>query len=104
MLWRRPSRGGVRRDLPLMPRLDRGRIFLRCSRGGTLWNAGPIVAEKSLDPLQRFFHLVEHAEGLLEMGMEVRAHEVQDFDEDGIADGVEDLVAGFSGGDELFGA
>ena len=36
--------------------------------------------------------------------MEVGAHEIQDLDDDGVADGVEDLVAGFASGDELLGA
>jgi hypothetical protein len=57
-----------------------------------------------LDRLQRFFHLVEHAEGLLEVGVEVGAHEIQDINDDGVANRIEDLVAGFAGGDELLGA
>ena len=36
--------------------------------------------------------------------MEVGAHEIQDLDDDGVADGIEDLVAGLAGGDELLGA
>ncbi len=38
------------------------------------------------------------------MGVEVAAHEGEDFDEDGVADGVEDLVAGFAVDDELLGS
>src|ERR1700730_5418522 len=101
MQWRRPSPGEARRDLQSIRQLDRGKIFLRCSRAGTRWNAGPIARRVSLERLRRPFHLVENGPSLLEMGVEVGAHEIQDLDDDGIANRIEDLVAGFAGGDEL---
>src|SRR6266700_1369071 len=102
--WRRPSPGGGRRALLSIRRRDRGKISLRYSRAGTRWNAGPIAGIESLDRLQWLFHFVEHPQRLFEMGVEVRAHEIQDLNDDGIANGIEDLVAGLAGGDELLRA
>jgi hypothetical protein len=49
-------------------------------------------------------HLVEHAEGLFEVGVEVGAHEGEDLVDEGVADGVKHLVAAFTGRDEVLGA
>ena len=68
--------------------MDRGRQARRGRSGGH----------------RRVLHLVEHADGFFELGVEVFAHQGEDFADGGVADGVEDLVACLAVDDDLFGA
>ena len=43
--------------------------------------------------LAALFHLLEHLDGILKMPLKVFAHGVQDFDEQGIAQRVKNLIA-----------
>jgi hypothetical protein len=48
--------------------------------------------------------LFEHGDGLGELGVEVGFEDAQDVDQDGVAEGIEDLVAFFAIDEDLFTA
>src|ERR1700677_2564712 len=75
-----------------------------CSPQGTRWSAAARGERRSSGGLGRVLHGVEHAEGFLQMRLEVGAHEGEDLENDGVADRVKDLVAGLPVDDNLFGA
>jgi len=50
------------------------------------------------------FYFVEHGHGFADLFLEITAEEVEHFPDEGIAHGVENLIAGLAGGDDLFGS
>src|ERR1700687_5645993 len=57
----------------------------------------------STNRLLRLLHLPQHPQGLLEVGMEIGAHQIEDFNDDRIAKRVEHLIANLAVRDKLLG-
>ena len=72
-----------------------------CSYANTRLSEESTASKESWGRLQRLFHFVQHPQSLLEMGVEVSAHEIQDLNDDGITNRVEHLVASLASRDKL---
>src|SRR5579871_1865771 len=102
MRWQKPWPREARPDRPLALRRDPARIAEPNNLVDTRWNEETILAPNSHDVLQRLLHLIQHVQSLFEMGMEISSHQTQNLNDDGVSNGIEDLIAGLAIHNKLF--
>src|SRR5271154_6839899 len=94
----------MRPNPPSSPPADPSRNRAANKRAGSVSIPAAIVPGFSSTNLLRFVDGLQSSQYFAQLSMKIAAHHIQDFDNQGVAHRVEDLIAGLAADEDVLGA